>query len=109
MGQPTTIPFPTGDTQASRNGRGAGSQASPDSRTDDADARYAAALKLVEAIDYNLRNGTEHYYDTQGRLLRSLDEVINAALTDTLAPGKPVEQPKRDEAVEWVSASELVA
>ena len=108
MGQPT-IQFPTGDTQASRNGRGARSQASPGSRTDDADVRYAAALKLVEAIDYNLRNGTEHYYDTQGRLLSSLDEVINAALTDTLAPGKPAEQPERDEAVEWVSSSELVA
>ena len=50
MGQPTTIPFPTGDTQASRNGRGARSQASPGPNTDDADARYAAALKLVEAM-----------------------------------------------------------
>ena len=109
MGQPTTIPFPTGDTQASRNGRGAGGQVSPSARPDDADARYAAALKLVEAIDYNLRNGTEHYYDTQGKLLRSLDEVIHAALTDTLAPGKPVEQPEHDEAVEWATSSELVA
>jgi hypothetical protein len=64
-------------------------------------------LKLVEAIDYNLRNGTEHYYDTQGRLLRSLDEVINAALTDTLAPGKPVEQPERDQAVESLDRKRL--
>jgi hypothetical protein len=66
-------------------------------------------LKLVQAIDYNLQNGTHHYYDTQGKLLNSLDEVINAMLSDTLAPGKPTDHPQEAEAVEWVPVSELVA
>jgi hypothetical protein len=99
MGKSSTVQFPTGEPQVSRNGR------SGQGYSEDADARYAEALKLVQAIDHNLRNGTQHYYDTQGRLLRTLDEVINAMLTDSLAPGKPV----KAKPVQWVPAGELVA
>jgi hypothetical protein len=49
-----------------------------------ADARYAAALELVCAIDEHLQERTRHYRDTQGRLLLSLDEVVQAILTDNL-------------------------
>ena len=106
MTQPQTVPFPKGRMQASRNGRGGKSKASVRSIPDDADARYALALKLVCTIDRNLQNGTHHYYDIQGRLLSTLDEVIHAMLTDSLAPEKPVQQ---DRALEWAAVSELVA
>ncbi len=49
-----------------------------------ADARYAAALELVRAIDEHLQKRTRHYRDTQGRLLLTLDEVIHAMLTGSL-------------------------
>jgi hypothetical protein len=109
MGQPSTIPFPKGNPKASRNGRGSQSKAAHRPYSEDADARYAAALKLVQAIDHNLRNGTHHYYDTQGRLLSTLDEVIHAVLNDNLAVGKPVAYPQGERSAEWVSVSELVA
>ncbi len=109
MGQSSTIPFPKGDLKVSRNGRGAKGKALTHAQPDDADVRYAAALKLVQVIDRNLQNGTRHYYDTQGRLLTTLDEVIHAALSDTLALGKPAEYPQDTDAIEWVSANELVA
>jgi len=103
MGKSSTVQFPSGEPKVSRNGR------SRKGYADEADARYAAALKLVQVIDHNLRNGTQHYYDTQGRLLRTLDEVINAMLTDSLASGKPAEYPEKAEAVRWVPIGELVA
>jgi hypothetical protein len=103
MEKSSTVQFPTGEPKVSRNGR------SGQGYADEADARYAAALKLVQVIDHNLRNGTQHYYDTQGRLLRTLDEVINAVLTDSLASGKPARYPQKSEAVQWISVSELVA
>ena len=103
MAKSSTVQFPAGEPQVSRNGRRRGNAA------DDADARYAAALKLVQAIDSNLRNGTQHYYNTQGRLLHTLDDVIHAMLTDSLAPGKPVRYSREAEAVEWVPVTELVA
>jgi hypothetical protein len=103
MGKSPAIRFPTGDVQVSRNGR------SGKGYSDEADARYAAALKLVQAIDHNLRNGTQHYYDTQGKLLGTLDEVIHALLTDSLAPGKPTERVRNAKAVKWVPVGELVA
>jgi hypothetical protein len=103
MEKSSTVQFPTREPQASRNGRNG--QGIPE----DADARYAAALKLVQAIDHNLRNGTQHYYDTQGKLLRTLDEVINAMLTDSLAQGKPVRNAQDAEVVQWVPIGELVA
>lgn len=102
MAKSSTVQFPTGEPKVSRNGRsGQG--------TNEADARYAEALKLVQVIDHNLRNGTQHYYDTQGKLLRTLDEVINAVLSDSLASGKPARYPQEAEAVQWVPVSELVA
>jgi hypothetical protein len=103
MAKSTTVQFPTGEPQASRNGRGGASH------PEDADARYAEALNLVQAIDNNLRNVTQHYYDTQGRLLRTLDEVINAMLTDSLTLGKPVKYSQDAEPVQWVPVAELVA
>lgn len=103
MGKSSTVQFPTGEPQVSRNGRGG------QGYSDDADARYAAALKLVQVIDHNLRNGTQHYYDTQGRLLHTLDEVINAMLTDSLALGKSTKYSQNAEAVQWVPIGELVA
>jgi hypothetical protein len=117
MGQPPTIKFskeelPTsavGQGQVSPNGRGGQAEVPPRSYPNDADARYAAALKLVQAIDRNLQYGTQHYYDTEGRLLNTLDEVIHAMLTDSLASGKPRERPKDAEAVVWKPVSELVA
>ncbi len=45
---------------------------------------YALALRLVGEIDTHLRRGTRHYYDSQGRLLTTLDEVVNAILSNTL-------------------------
>ncbi len=117
MRQPPTIKFsreelPTsvvGQGQVSPNGRDGQAKAPPRSYPNDADARYAAALKLVQAIDRNLQYGTQHYYDTQGRLLNTLDEVIHAMLTDSLAPGKPSEHLQDAEAVAWTPVSELVA
>jgi hypothetical protein len=47
-------------------------------------ARYTLALQLVQQIDRHLQNGTCHYRDTQGRLLTTLDEVVNAILSNTL-------------------------
>jgi len=117
MGQSPTIRFPKGNppapkvgqTQASRNGRSTMGESSLRSLADDADACYAAALKLVQSIDRELQKGTRHYYDTRGRLLRTLDEVIHALLTDSLAPSKPAELLQGREAVEWVSADEMAA
>jgi hypothetical protein len=103
MGKSTRVQFPTRERQSSRNGR------SGQGYSDDADDRYAAALKLVQIIDHNLRNGTQHYYDVQGRLLQTLDEVIHAMLNDSLALGKPAEYPQKAKAVQWVPLSELVA
>ncbi len=102
MAKSSTVQFPSGGSKVSRNGRSG-------QAANEADARYAAALKLVQVIDHNLRNGTQHYYDTQGKLLRTLDEVINAVLSDSLASGKPARYPQEAEAVQWVPASELVA
>jgi len=103
MANSSTVQFPTGEPKASRNGRSGQSANEAD------EARYVAALKLVQVIDHNLRNGTQHYYDTQGKLLRTLDEVINAVLSDSLASGKPTRYPQEAEAVQWVPVSELVA
>ena len=103
MERPSTIKFPKTDLHTNRNGRGSKRQ------SDDADARYAAALKVVQAIDRNLRTGTRHYYDTQGRLLATLDEVIHALLTDTLELDHPGDQPREGEAREWVPVRQMVA
>jgi hypothetical protein len=108
MRQPSTIPFLEGDLEISRNGRG-GRSPVEHPHGDDADARYAAALKLVQTVDHNLRRGTRHYYDTRGRLLSTLDEVIHAMLTDSLALDKPVEYLQGEEAMRWTAVGELAA
>ena len=69
MDQSPTIQLPKGDLEVGWNGREAKGEAALRPYADDADARYAAALKLVQAIDHNLRNGTEHYYNTQGIIM----------------------------------------
>lgn len=124
MGQQSTTLFSEGDlsiprtkrpdrnvgkVQVSRNGRSGKGKASPRQYSDEADARYAAALKLVQAIDHNLQKGTRHYYNTQGRLLNTLDEVIHALLADGLALDKPDGHLQADETVEWAPVGELVA
>ena len=48
------------------------------------EAAYEAALELVASIDEHLAKGTKHYRTTSGRLLRTLDEVVNAIMTNTL-------------------------
>ncbi len=95
--------------QVSRNGRSGKRETTPGPYSDEADARYAAALKLVQTIDHNLQKGTRHYYDTQGRLLNTLDEVIHAMLADSLVLGKPDEYLQGDERMEWASVGELAA
>ncbi|MEJ2556506.1 MAG: hypothetical protein P8186_09810 [Anaerolineae bacterium] len=122
MEQPSTIPYPEGDrstparraaatrrVQVSRNGRSGKRERTPGPYSDEADARYAAALKLVQTIDHNLQKGTRHYYDTQGRLLNTLDEVIHAMLADSLVLGKPDEHVQSDERREWAPVGELAA
>ena len=50
----------------------------------DEEACYWAALELVQYIDESLTKGTQHYRTRSGQLLRTLDEVVNAILTDNL-------------------------
>ena len=45
---------------------------------------YQTALELVMLIDQQLTTGTQHYHTKSGRLLRTLDEVVNAILTDDI-------------------------
>ena len=70
-----------------RNGRSNNRRAYPElvvSHAGDRDATYHAALKLVERIDEDLTKGIRHYRNTAGELLTTLDQVINAILTDDL-------------------------
>lgn len=53
-------------------------------RMNEQDATYYAALDLVARIDDDLTRGVRHYRTKAGRLLNSLDEVINAILSDNL-------------------------
>lgn len=46
--------------------------------------RYAAALCLVADIDEDLTRGTRHYRTRAGALLTTLDQVVQAILTDDL-------------------------
>ena len=95
----TTIRF-------SRNGH---SRRTKPAHGDDADARYAAALNLVQAIDRDLQKGTRHYYDGRGRLLVSLDEVIQAILKDNLVVGRRERVVPDVEPMCWAPVGELVA
>jgi hypothetical protein len=49
----------------------------------EADVRYVKALQLVERVDARLEQG-QHFRDSGGRLLLSLDEVIRAILDGRL-------------------------
>ena len=98
-------------TIQSRNGRNHKVRAdqATSAQPDEADVRYVAALSLVEAIDRDLQMGTRHYYDTAGNLLISLDEVIQAILSDTLVVDKPAKMFRDRGAVQWSRVGELVA
>jgi hypothetical protein len=109
MEKPPAIQYPKNKLRTSRNGASSKGTAGHRPFADDADARYAAALKLVQTIDRNLQNGTRHYYATDGRLLSSLDEVIHALLTDTLAAEKPEEESQVSETMGWAPARQMVA
>ncbi len=50
---------------------------------------YEAALELVQLIDMHLSNGTQHYRTKSGTLLRTLDQVVNAILSDNLRVEAP--------------------
>jgi hypothetical protein len=76
---------------------------------DDADARYAAALRLVQAIDRDLQMGTRHYYDASGKLLVSLDEVVQAILNDTLVVDKSPQLLPEEGMVNWSAVGEIIA
>jgi hypothetical protein len=76
---------------------------------DDADARYAAALRLVQAIDRDLQKGTRHYYDASGKLLVSLDEVVQAILNDTLVVDKSPQLLPEEGMVNWSAIGEIIA
>jgi len=77
------------------------------SRNDDADVCYAAALSLVQAIDKDLQHGTRHYYNAAGKLLVSLDEVIQAILCDELVVDRPVTKGRSSESLKWTPVTEL--
>lgn len=47
--------------------------------------RYDAAHRLVEIVDDHLTRNTCHYRNKAGELLLTLDEVVNAILTNDLA------------------------
>ncbi|HEY85736.1 MAG TPA: hypothetical protein G4N96_11575 [Chloroflexi bacterium] len=53
-------------------------------RPEEQAAAYETALELVAQIDDHLTNGTRHYRAASGELLRTLDQVVNAILDDTL-------------------------
>jgi hypothetical protein len=78
-------------------------------KPDDDDARYAAALRLVQAIDHDLQKGTRHYYDATGRLLVSLDEVVQAILNDNLMVDRPPKFLREQDLVHWPVVGEMVA
>ena len=86
-----------------QNGRGSGERPHPE----DAEACYAAAYSLVEAIDKDLQKGTRHYYNTAGRLLVSLDEVIQAILSDELVVDRPAPKGRGNEALQWNPVAEM--
>jgi len=47
-------------------------------------AAYYAALKLVAGIEQNLASGCRHYRTKNGKLLTTLDEVVNAIVNHQL-------------------------
>lgn len=105
MKMSASVSDPKQSTLRSSNGRGRSSA----TRMDDADARYAAALRLVQAIDHDLQKGTRHYYDASGKLLVSLDEVVQAILNDTLVVDKSPQFLPEEGVVNWSAVGEIIA
>ena len=73
------------------------------SRSNEKEATYNAALKLVAQIDEDLAKGIRHYRTKSGQLLTTLDQVINAILEDNLL------LPQVQEKAEAVWMQELAA
>lgn len=48
------------------------------------EAAYRAALELVARIDEDLTRGVKHYRTKAGKLLETLDQVVQAILDDNL-------------------------
>lgn len=107
----TTVSVTRQSTVRSRNGRGRHVESArlPQVTVDDADARYDAALRLVQAIDRDLQKGTRHYYDASGKLLVSLDEVVQAILNDNLVVDRPPRFLQDQNRNHWRAVGELVA
>ncbi len=105
MKMSTSTPDTKQSTLRSSNGRGR----SLAMQMDDADARYAAALRLVQAIDHDLQKGTRHYYDASGKLLVSLDEVVQAILNDTLVVDKSPQSLPQEGVMNWSAVGEIIA
>lgn len=107
----TTVSVTRQPVMKSRNGRGRHIDSARPAPVlvDDADARYDAALRLVQAIDHDLQKGTRHYYDATGKLLVSLDEVVQAILNDNLVVDRPPRFLREHDLVNWPVVGELVA
>ena len=58
----------------------------------ESDATYYAALKLVARIDEDLSRGVRHFRNKAGILLTTLDQVVNAILTDDLSVPEVLEE-----------------
>ncbi len=67
------------------------------------EAAYYNALDLVAVIDENLTRGVCHYRNRAGVLLNTLDEVINAILTDDLL------LPQQEQETVWEQRHEMAA
>lgn len=106
MKMSTSISNAKQSTLRSHNGQG---RSLAVQQMDDADARYAAALRLVQAIDRDLQKGTRHYYDASGKLLVSLDEVVQAILNDTLVVDKSPQLMPEEGMVNWSAVGEIIA
>ncbi|MDW8071631.1 MAG: hypothetical protein RMK79_09175 [Anaerolineae bacterium] len=106
MKMSTSISDAKQPTLRSSNGR---SHSAGVPEVDDADARYAVALRLVQAIDRDLQQGTRHYYDASGKLLVSLDEVVQAILNDTLVVDKSPQFLPEEGMMNWSAVGEIIA
>ena len=75
------------------------------SKENEQEATYYAALELVARIDNELTRGVRHYRTKAGVLLTTLDEVVNAILSDNLMQPEVHLQHEHM----WVAPQELAA